>query len=55
VAINNRLLACNAEIGQDLYYAKLVLRVDPYFQVLALNKLLPLLAFINKLYSNHYN
>jgi hypothetical protein len=29
--------------------------VDPNFQILALNKLLPLLAFINQLYSNHSN
>jgi hypothetical protein len=39
VAINSRLLACKAEIGEALYYAKLALRVDPYFQVLALLKL----------------
>jgi hypothetical protein len=52
VAINNRLLACKAEIGEALYYAKLALRVDPYFQVLALLKLtaitgLPLPALFN--------
>jgi hypothetical protein len=39
VAINNRLLACKAEIGYALYYAKLTLRVNLYFQVLALLKL----------------
>jgi hypothetical protein len=38
MAINSRLLACKDEIGQALYYAKLALRVDPYFQVLALLK-----------------
>jgi hypothetical protein len=42
-------------IGEALYYVKLVLRVDPYFQVLALLKLFPLLALMNQLYSNHYN
>jgi hypothetical protein len=31
-----------------------VLRVDPYFQVLALLKLMPLLSFVNHLYSNHF-
>jgi hypothetical protein len=36
MAINSWLLACKTEIGQSLYYAKPVLRVDPYFQVLAL-------------------
>jgi hypothetical protein len=44
MTINSRLLACKAEIGQALYYAKLALRVDPYFQVLALIKLMPTLA-----------
>jgi hypothetical protein len=32
MAINSRLLACKAEIGQALYYAKPTLRVGPYFQ-----------------------
>jgi hypothetical protein len=54
VAINGRLLACKAELGQALYYAKPALRVDPYFQLLALAQLIPLLTFINQLYSNHY-
>jgi hypothetical protein len=54
VAINNRLLACKAKLGQALYYAKPALRVDSYFQVLALPQLIPLLAFMNQLYSNHY-
>jgi hypothetical protein len=54
MVINNRLLACKAELGQALYYAKLTLRVNPYFQVLALLKLMTLLAFINQLYSNHF-
>jgi hypothetical protein len=39
MVINNRLLACNVEIGYALNYAKAVLRVSPYFQVLALLKL----------------
>jgi hypothetical protein len=39
VAINSQLLVCKAEIGEALYYAKLMLRVDPYLQVLALLKL----------------
>jgi hypothetical protein len=39
VAINSGLLECKAEIGEALYYVKLALRVDPYFQVLALLKL----------------
>jgi hypothetical protein len=39
VAINSRLLICKAEVGGTLYYAKPVLKVDPYFQVLALNLL----------------
>jgi hypothetical protein len=47
VAINSRLLICKAEIGEALYYAKPVPKVDPYIQVLALIKLSPLLAFIN--------
>jgi hypothetical protein len=55
MAIKSRLLICNAEIGETLYYTKPALKVDPYFQVLALNKLMPLLAFINQLYSNHFN
>jgi hypothetical protein len=29
--------------------------VDPYLQVLALNKLLPLLTFLIQLYSNPYH
>jgi hypothetical protein len=36
MATNSQLLACKAEIGQDLYYVKPTLRVSPYFQVLAL-------------------
>jgi hypothetical protein len=48
VAINSRLLIYKAEIGEAIYYAKLALRVDPYFQVLALNKLLEFLAFMNQ-------
>jgi hypothetical protein len=39
VVINSRLLICMAEIGEALYYVKPVLKVDPYFQVLALIKL----------------
>jgi hypothetical protein len=54
MAINNRLV-CKAEIGEALYYAKLMLKVDAYFQVLALKKLLPLLTFLIQLYSNPYN
>jgi hypothetical protein len=42
-------------IGESLYYDKLMLRVSSYFQVLTLLKLSPLLAFMNQLYSNHYN
>jgi hypothetical protein len=45
--MNSRLLVCKVEIGQALYYTKLVLRVGPYIQVLALLKIFPLLAFIN--------
>jgi hypothetical protein len=52
--MNSRLLACKAEIGQVLYYAKLALRVGPYIQVLALLNIFLLLAFINQLYSNQY-
>jgi hypothetical protein len=55
MAINSRLLACKAELAQALYYAKPMLRVGPYFQVLALAQLIPLLTFTNQLYSNHYN
>jgi hypothetical protein len=40
MAINNQLLICKTEIGEVLYYAKLALKVDPYFQILALLKLL---------------
>jgi hypothetical protein len=54
MAINSQLLACKAELGQALYHAKPILRVDPYFQVLALAQLISLLTFINQLYSNHY-
>jgi hypothetical protein len=39
VTLNSRLLVCKVEIGEALYYAKLALRVDPYFQVLVLLKL----------------
>jgi hypothetical protein len=53
--INIRLLACKAELGQALYYAKPALGVGAYFQVLGLAQLIPLLTFINQLYSNHYN
>jgi hypothetical protein len=42
-------------MGEALYYTKAALRVDPYFQVLALLDRFPLLACINQLYSNHYN
>jgi hypothetical protein len=42
-------------IEEALYYAKLTLRVDPYFHILVLLKLFPLLALMNQLYSNHYN
>jgi hypothetical protein len=42
-------------IGEALYYDKLTLRVDPYFQVLSLLKLFSLHALMNQLYSNHYN
>jgi hypothetical protein len=55
MAINSRLLACKAEVGQALYNVKPALRVYPYFQVLALTKLMPTLALINQLYSNHFN
>jgi hypothetical protein len=55
MAKNSRLPACKAEIGEALYYVKLALRVDPYFQVLALLKLMALLAFVNQLYSKHFN
>jgi hypothetical protein len=55
MAIKSRLLACKAEIGEALYYAKPALRVDPYFQVLSLLKLMSLLVFINQLYSKHFN
>jgi hypothetical protein len=55
MAINSRLLACKAEIGQALYYVKPALRVDPYFQVLAIIQLMSTLALINQLYSNHFN
>jgi hypothetical protein len=55
VAINSWLLVCKAGRGEALYYAKPALKVDPYFQVLALLKLLPLLALIDQLYSNQYN
>jgi hypothetical protein len=39
MAINSRLLICKVEIGEALYYAKFALKVDPYFQVLALTML----------------
>jgi hypothetical protein len=55
VVINSRLLACKAKRDKLYNYAKPVLRVSLHFQVLALIKLLPLLASINQLYSNHYN
>jgi hypothetical protein len=55
MAIDSRLLACKGWIGETLYYVELMLRVDHYFQVLALLNIIPLLAFINQLYSNHYN
>jgi hypothetical protein len=38
VVINSRFLVCKASWGKALYYTKLVLRVSPYFQVLALFK-----------------
>jgi hypothetical protein len=50
-----QLKLSKTEIGQAIYYVKLTLRVDPYFQALALLKLMSLLTFINQLYSNHYN
>jgi hypothetical protein len=52
---NSRLLACKPEIGEALYYVKPALRVDSYFQVLDLIKLLSSLTFLNQLYSNNYN
>jgi hypothetical protein len=45
MVINSRLLACKAEIGEALYYVKLMLRVDPYFQLLALLKLNDITGF----------
>jgi hypothetical protein len=42
-------------MGEALYYVKPALRVGPYFQVLVLAQLIPLLTFINQLYSNHYS
>jgi hypothetical protein len=36
MAIYSRLLICMAKIGEALYYAKLTLKVGPYFYVLAL-------------------
>jgi hypothetical protein len=54
MVINSRLPACKGRIGEALYYVKPALRVDPYFQVLALLSIFALLAFINQLYSNHY-
>jgi hypothetical protein len=55
MGINNQLLKCKPEIGEALYYAKYALKVDPYIQVLALIKLLPILTLVNQLYSKHYN
>jgi hypothetical protein len=50
MAINSRLLICKAEIGETLYYDKPALKVDPYFQVLALIKLYPyLLSLISSI------
>jgi hypothetical protein len=46
MAINSRLLACKVEKDKLYNYAKLTLKVDPYFQVLALIKLLPFLTFL---------
>jgi hypothetical protein len=43
MAINSRHLIYKIEIGEILYYAKLALKVDPYFQVLTLIKLLTFL------------
>jgi hypothetical protein len=43
MAINTRLLICKTELGEALYYAKLALKINPYFQVLALLKLMPYL------------
>jgi hypothetical protein len=54
VAKNSRFLACKAELAQALYYAKPALRVDPYFEVLALAQLIPLLTFINLLLLTSY-
>jgi hypothetical protein len=46
MAINSQLLICKAELGEALYYAKPTLKVDPYFQVLALLKLMPYLLWL---------
>jgi hypothetical protein len=55
MTINSWLLASKVERDKLYNYAKPALRVSPHFQVLALIKLLPLLASVNQLYSNHYN
>jgi hypothetical protein len=55
MAINSRLLACKAEIGQALYYVKLALRVDPYFHVFSSNQADANTGSQNPLYSNHFN
>jgi hypothetical protein len=47
MVINSRVLACKTELEQALYYVKPALRADPYFQVLALAQLIPILTFIN--------
>jgi hypothetical protein len=36
MVINSRLLVCKASSGRALYYAKPALRVNHYFQILAL-------------------
>jgi hypothetical protein len=55
VTINNRQLACKAEIGGALCHAKPALWVDPYLSSFSSNQLIPLVAFMNQLYSNYYN
>jgi hypothetical protein len=42
-------------IGGALYYVEPTLRVGPYLSSFSSNQLIPLLAFMNQLYSNHYN
>jgi hypothetical protein len=42
-------------IGGALYYAKPALQLGPYLSSFSSNQLIPLLVFMNQLYSNHYN